>query len=61
VSNSAASFGPGGGGFGGESGGGGGGGENGSDGGNAKGNLVAGGPEEASALSPDVIMLDVGV
>ncbi|XP_062176671.1 copper-transporting ATPase PAA1, chloroplastic [Alnus glutinosa] len=60
LSSSAASFGSGGGGFGGESGGGGGGGENGSDGGNAKGNLVAGGPEEASALSSDVIMLDVG-
>lgn len=61
VSSSAASFASGGGGFGGESGGGGGGGgENGSEGGNAKGNLVAGGPEEVSALSPDVIMLDVG-
>lgn len=61
-SSSAASFASGGGsggGFGGGSGGDGG--ENGSGGGDAKGNLVAGGAEAVSALSPDVIILDVGV
>ncbi|XP_042983446.1 copper-transporting ATPase PAA1, chloroplastic isoform X3 [Carya illinoinensis] len=60
-SSSAASFASGGGtggGFGGGSGGGGG--ENGSGGGDAKGNLVAGGAEAVTALSPDVIILDVG-
>ncbi|KAF5448501.1 hypothetical protein F2P56_029029 [Juglans regia] len=45
--------------FGGENGGGGGG-ENGSDGGDAKSNLVSEGAEEVSALSTDVIILDVG-
>ena len=65
VASSAASYASsgGGGGFGGESsgGGGGGGGESGSDGGDAKGNLVVGGAQEVSALSSDVIVLDVGV
>lgn len=64
VASSAASYASsgGGGGFGGESsgGGGGGGGESGSDGGDAKGNLVVGGAQEVSALSSDVIVLDVG-
>lgn len=64
VSSSAASFetsSSGGGGGGGEFGSGGGGG--GSDGGDAESNSVAGavGAEEVSALSPDVIILDVGV
>lgn len=70
VSSSAASFASGGGsgGFGGESGGGGGcsgngggGGQSGSDGGDAKSKLAAGAGGEASALSSDVIILDVGV
>lgn len=63
VSSSAASFGTtsGGGGGGGEFGGGGGGG--GSNGGDAESNSVAEavGAEEAPVLSPDVIILDVGV
>lgn len=37
------------------------GGGNGSDGGDAKSKLAAGGADEASALSTDVIILDVGV
>lgn len=59
-SSSAASLASGGGNgdFGGDSGGGDGGG---SDGGNAKSKLVAGAGDEASALSSEVIILDVGV
>ncbi|KAL6213800.1 hypothetical protein ACLB2K_013240 [Fragaria x ananassa] len=61
ASNRAFASGGGNGGFGGESGGGGGdGGGGGSDGGDAKSNVVASGCDEASAVSTDVIMLDVG-
>ncbi|KAL5562876.1 hypothetical protein UlMin_032623 [Ulmus minor] len=62
VSSSAASFASGGGsgGFGGEGGGGDGGGGSGSEGGDAKSKLVTGGAEEASAVTTDVIILDVG-
>ncbi|GFY89140.1 hypothetical protein Acr_06g0010800 [Actinidia rufa] len=65
VGSSAASFasvsGGGGGGGGGIGGSGGGGGDGASDGGEAESNSVVGGAEEVSALSPDVIILDVGV
>lgn len=64
VSNASSSFTTSGGGndsggpFGGSGGGGGG---DRSDGSDAKSNLTAGGTEDVSALSPDVIILDVGV
>lgn len=65
VGSSAASFassaGFGGGGEIGGSGGGGGGGDGAADGGEGKPESVAVGSEEVSALSPDVIILDVGV
>lgn len=63
VGSSAASFASGGGngGFGGESGGSGGDGEGGSGGGDAKSKVVAAGCDEISAVSTDVIVLDVGV
>ncbi|BFG41147.1 hypothetical protein CerSpe_274210 [Prunus speciosa] len=62
VGSSAASFASGGGngGFGGESGGSGGDGEGGSGGGDAKSKVVAAGCDEISAVSTDVIVLDVG-
>ncbi|PQM32550.1 copper-transporting ATPase PAA1 chloroplastic [Prunus yedoensis var. nudiflora] len=62
VGSSAASFASGGGngGFGGESGGNGGDGEGGSGGGDAKSKVVAAGCDEISAVSTDVIVLDVG-
>lgn len=63
VSSSAASFSSGGGASGGSDGnsGGGGGGDGSSDAGEAKPNSVAGGADDVSALSSDVIILDVGV
>lgn len=62
VSSSAASFASGGGGIGGGgySGGGGGGGGGGADGGEVKATPIAGGADDISALSSDVIILDVG-
>ncbi|KAK3031485.1 hypothetical protein RJ639_035999 [Escallonia herrerae] len=61
VSSSAASFASGGGGFGGNRlGGDDGGGGGASDGGEVKANAVAGGTDDASAMSSDVIILDVG-
>lgn len=59
VSGSAASFASGGGGVGGGSGGGGDGGGDGSEGGNSKVGGVYGAANDVSALSPDVILLDV--
>lgn len=59
VSTSAASFASGGGGVGGGSGGGGDGGGDGSEGGNSKVGGVYGAANDVSALSPDVIVLDV--